>query len=337
MRSGKAVAPEGRSGESEDLKSEKQEEPERVAPPGFRRDPWRGFLFALGGTVFVSTNFVTAKYALEEFNPESFSAVWTTAGALYALGLLVLSGGRSHVFPPRKSLVKILLLGVLTAAGMILTWAGLSRLDPSFASFLWRFMPVMILLFGAVFLGERLRLAELGPLALMIAGGVWSTLGRFDVVGAGLVLTLCACVAGALQMLIARFLVAPHPPVAVVFYRLGAGAAAIWLWTIGTGNLELSAAPRYWAVAFLGAFLGPCFSHILTFRSYRYWEFSRSGIVVASQPLFVLPMAILFLGKVPEGRELLGGLLILLGALWLASMHLGLRRTPPAPLPRLTP
>jgi len=44
-----------------------------------RSDPLKGFFYALAGSVLVSTNWVTAKYGLRGFNPETFSLVWTSA------------------------------------------------------------------------------------------------------------------------------------------------------------------------------------------------------------------------------------------------------------------
>ncbi len=299
-----------------------------LAPGAAPRDPVRGFLYALGGAALVSTNFVTAKYGLRGFEPETFSAVWTTAGASYALMICLVSGGAKDVIPPRGSLLKIGLLGPLTAAGMLLTWAGLALLDPSFSAFLHRFLPVLILLFGAVFLRERFRRVEILPLGLMIAGGAFSTLGRFELVGLGVLLTLLGCTAAAWQMLLAKLLVKPHRPETVVFFRLAGGAVVLVAWTTARGAWDVSVPLRYWLVTLLGALLGPCLSHVLTFRSYRYWELSRSGMVVAIQPLFVLPMAFVFLGQFPAGKELAGGLVILAGALWLGALQMRFGRKP---------
>ncbi|MBU7046973.1 MAG: EamA family transporter, partial [Theionarchaea archaeon] len=71
-----------------------------------------------------------------------------------------------------------------------------------------------------------------------------------------------------------------------------------------------------------GAFLAPCTSFLLTFRALKYWELSRVNMLKTTQPLFVLPMAYLVFGKIPGGITLFGGLLILIGALWLSWIHL---------------
>jgi drug/metabolite transporter (DMT)-like permease len=277
----------------------------------------------------VSTNFVTAKYGVSEggFNAESFSTVWTGAAALYALGILLLFGGREEILGiPRAAPLKTLILGLLTAAGMILTWAGLQVLDPAFCAFLWRFMPVLILLFGALFLGERVRIIELFPLVLMVAGGAYAAWGRWDIVGTGVILTLIAAVSGALQWVVAKLLVDRHKPDGVVFHRLASAAVFIVLWTLFTGRLDLNVPLKFWIVTLIGAMLGPVLAHVFTFRSYRYWGMSRSGMVLAAQPLFVLPMAFAFLGKTPVGKELIGGTLILVGAFGLAWMSMGGRK-----------
>lgn len=281
----------------------------------------KGFLYSLAGTFFVSTNFVTAKYALNGFNVETFSLVWTSAAAVYAFVIVLFSGHSRQMAIPSHAVSKTALLGLATGVGMILSWAGLARLDPSFAAFLWRFGPVLIIVLSALLLGEKLLAKELGPIAIMVLGGCLSAIGRWDIVGTGIILTLFACCAFAVQMLMAKMVVANIHPNVLVFYRVGIGALIIALWTFVTGKVDFNVAASYWLVTFLGAFLGPCLSFLLTFRSYRHWDLSRSTIVRTAEPLFVLPLAYLFLKKFPTENELLGGCMILAGALWFAWIH----------------
>ena len=281
----------------------------------------RGFLYALGGTLLVSTNYVTAKYGLKGTNPETFSLVWTFAASCYSFIIVLLSRRSRDLIIPRKSIQNIALLGVATGVGMILAWSGLSLLDPSFASFLWRFSPVLIIAFSVLFLGERLRLIEVVPIAVMLLGGVLTAFGRWHIVGKGVMLTLFGCVAVAVQMLVVKLNVHRIHPNVLVFYRVGLAALIIAIWTISNGKLNLKISTPHLLVTMLGAFLGPCASFLLTFRSYRYWELSRSSVVLTAQPLLVLPMAYLAFGKIPSGLELLGGFVILCGAFALVWLH----------------
>jgi len=286
-------------------------------------DPAKGFLHALAGCLLLSTNFITAKYGLQGFNPETFSLVWTSGAALYAF-LIVLLGRetRNELFPIRK-MKAMLALGATTALGMILAWNGLKRLDPSFASFLWRFGPVLAILSGVLLLKERLSLKEILAVAMMFTGGLWGVVGRWQSVGSGVVFTLFACCAGAGQLLIAKSQIREIHPNILVAYRTGLGALLIACWVLVSGSADFSVEVRYWYVTLLGAFLGPCASFLFTFRSYKYWELSRASMVLTIQPLFVVLLAYAFLGSLPTKRELVGGCLILSGAMWLAYLQVG--------------
>ncbi len=222
----------------------------------------------------------------------------------------------------------MVLLGLTTGVGMILSWAGLARLDPALAAFLWRFHPAFAIALGVVVLRERLTRTEALAVLVMIAGGAVSTVGRWNIVGLGAILTLLACLSAAVQMLIAKSRAHEVPPNVLVFYRVGIGALVIASWVFSTGKADFDVPSRYWYVTFLGAFLGPCASFLLTFRSYRYWDLSRASIVRTTQPLFVLPLAYAALGTVPGLRSVLGGCLILVGAVWLGWQRM---RNPAAP------
>jgi drug/metabolite transporter (DMT)-like permease len=286
-----------------------------------QRDNTKGFLYALGGTLLVSTNYITAKYGLKGFNPETFSLVWTLAASFYALIAVIISGRVRELAIPKKKVRSILLLGLATGSGMVLAWSGLSLLDPSFASFLWRFSPVLIIILSVFILGERLRLIEAVPIGIMVLGGAMTTYGRWHIVGTGVILTLLGCVAVAVQMLVVKLNVKEIHPNVLVFYRVSLAALFIALWSAMAGKLNFEISAPHLAVTLLGAFLGPCASFLLTFRSYRYWELSRSSIVLTAQPLFVLPMAALVFGTIPTGLELAGGFVILGGAFFLVLLH----------------
>ena len=285
------------------------------------RDNAKGFFYALGGTLLVSTNYITAKYGLKGFNPETFSLVWTLAASFYSLIVIIISGKLRQLAIPVKSIRSIMVLGLATGTGMVLAWSGLALLDPSFASFLWRFSPVLIIILSVLFLGERLRLVEVLAIGVMVLGGAMTTLGRWHIVGMGVVLTLFGCVAVAVQMLVVKLNVSRIHPNILVFYRVSLAALVIAFWAVMNGKLNFRISTPHLCVTLLGAFLGPCASFLLTFRSYRYWELSRSSIVLTAQPLLVLPMAYIAFGKIPSGLELLGGFVILGGAFSLMWLH----------------
>lgn len=289
---------------------------------GFRYDPKKGFLLSLGGALLLSTNFITVKYSLRGFNPETFSFVWTSAAAIYAFGIVLAGRDSRAKILPKGAAKALLALGACTALGMILAWKGLSELDAAFASFIWRFLPVLSILSGVIILREHLALREALAMGIMLVGALWSVVGRWNVVGTGVTLTLAAIFFGALQLLIAKSQTHKVHPNVLVAYRVGIGSVLIACWVFASGAANFAVETKYWYVMLLGAFLGPCASFLLTFRAYRYWTLSQSSLILSGQPLFTLPMAYIFLGTLPTTRELIGGCVILAGAFWLAVIEL---------------
>ncbi|MDP6439851.1 MAG: DMT family transporter [Candidatus Brocadiia bacterium] len=301
--------------------------------------PRRGLLYAVGGTFLLATNFCTAKYAMggfdsaEGFDPGTFALVWTSAAAFYSLVICLATGRTRELAVPRRAAWAPALLGVCTGAGMLLAWAALDRLDPPLAAFIARFTTVMTVILGVVLLRERLRGMEVVAMAVMVTGGLISTVGRWEIVGLGVALMFLTCAATALQNLVAKVCVRTIHPSSLVFLRLAIGAAVIAVWVLGRGAANFQVPARYWIVALLGAFLGPCLAHHFTFRAYHCWDLSRVSIVRTAEPLFVLSLALLVSGRLPAGRELLGGGIILVGAFLLAWIHFGIRRGLRKPVP----
>ena len=284
--------------------------------------PQKGFLFSFGGALLLSTNFITVKYALRGFNPETFSLVWTAAAAVYAFVIVLAAKDSRRQIIPKGGARALLALGASTAFGMILGWKGLSELDPAFASFIWRFLPVLTILSGVILLRERLFLKEALAMGMMLVGALWSVIGRWNIVGTGVTLTLAAIFSGVLQLLIAKSQTHKLHPNVLVAYRVGIASVLIAFWVFASDAANFSVEAKYWYVTLLGAFLGPCASFLLTFRAYRYWTLSQSSLILCGQPLFTLPMAYIFLGTLPTTKEWMGGCVILLGAFWLGLIEL---------------
>ena len=155
----------------------------------------------------------------------------------------------------------------------------------------------------------------------MICGGFISTIASWHIVALGTALSILVCCAVAAQRLIAKRQVAEIHPNIIVFYRVAIAAVLIALLTLLSGKADFDVSGKYWLVTFLGAFLGPCLAHVLTFRSFLYWDLSRASIVMTAQPLFVLPLTWLVFGQLPTALALIGGLIILAGAFWLALIR----------------
>ena len=290
--------------------------------PRPQENPLKGFTLAAIGTCLVSCNYITAKIGVGGFgNPEMFSLVWCLSAALWSLFYLTLEGRLRFLKPPREAYRTLTALGIATAFGMVIAWSGLKLIDPTFSAFLWRFTPVATMLLGIIFLGERITRWEAVAMGLMLVGGLASVVGRINAVGWGALLTVLGCSFSAIQMVMAKVNIHRMQPTVLVFYRCFLGAVGIGFWLLITKRWDFEVEAKYVWVTVFGALIGPCSSFLFTFRSYRYWDLSRSSMVLTMQPLFVLPMAILVFGKAPAKQELIGGSIIMAGAVWLAGQQ----------------
>lgn len=285
----------------------------------------QGVLFAVAGTFLISTNYVTAKYALKGFNTATFSLVWIFTATVYSL-LIAGWGRKRKIVPPASQIGPLLLLGLVSGSALVFWWSGLSRLDPTFAAFLWRFAPVFTMLLGRFVMGDQWTPKELAPTGVMIAGGLLSTFGRWETMGAGAVLTLLGCAGASTQMMIAKMMTPRIDANLLVFYRCAAALVVIAVWALSTGNIDLAVTPSYWLAVVVGAFLGPCLGFQCVFRAYRTIDLSRFSMIFNLQPLFVLPMAWIAFRSTPDAQQFWGGAMILMGAVWLVSVSYRLGR-----------
>lgn len=292
----------------------------------------QGFSLAFAGMVLQACNFITAKTALEAFNAVTFSVLWYVVATIYSLILTFSMGQGAQLRVRGKDLGLMVMLGLTLTLSAALGWAALKLMDPTFSAFLGRLTPMMVILLGTVMLKERLRLLEWIAVTVMVVGGAVSTLGgTWRLEWLGITLTLVASFFTAFQLTIAKLGGSNIPPVVMNVYRTGVTALAFVVWCLLMGGFDLTAAqPRHWAGILIGAFLGPCLSITLLYSSYRYWDMTRSAMVLTLQPLAVLPMAYVMFHDIPGGWKLVGGLIIVAGGLWLVALHRPPHSKPPA-------
>ncbi len=290
------------------------------------RDSYKGFFFALAGSVLLATNYIVAKYALREIDALTFAFIWVGVAAVLMLIVLAVQGKLRQLAVPRRCVRYIVILGLFACLNQGTFWAGLELLEPSFASFLGRFWLLFTVLGGYLVLHERLSPIELVAGVVMIAGGCISSIDNWRSDWVGVVLILIGCVAFAGVNVTLKVAVRHADPIVLNFYRLAfatpvLGAYVFLFGQPGNFNVE----PKYWGALALGVILAPCGGVLCQIHSFKYWALSRSTLVFMIQPLFVLPAALFLLDRTPTNQQLIGGLIILAGGLWLVWTH-GRRR-----------
>ena len=287
-----------------------------------------GFLYSLGATLCISTMYPLAKYSMPALGgAPGFAVVFALAGSAYAVLMLLVTGRIRQIVLPRGLWGSVLAIGLLNGVGAVGFWAGLELIDPTFASMLGRLLPVLCILGGVVFYGERIRRVELLPVLLIILGSIGSVAGRpsWEVLGVGL--TLGGCVMGASQFILAKRIVHDIPVGALTAWRMIFALPIVFTWAWSTGKIDFSGAlPSHWSAALTAAFFVSYLSRNLSFHAYRNWPISYASIVDFTQPVFVLPLSLVLIHQVPTLQGLIGGGVIIVGGIWLMLAHTGGRR-----------
>ncbi len=221
--------------------------------------------------------------------------------------------------------------GVLgIAVGDTLFFMALVRLDPRLTLLLATVGQVLTVLAAVVVLGERPGWAAAAGIALVLGGVAWVMLERADAAGqdkprlvAGIACGIGSAVAMSAGLLLAKVALAEVPALQATWIRLAAGAAAIAVGAALRGHLaaDLRAATdpallRSLVVAVTVVMFGGFWLSLVAL------ELTDATIALAlgaTEPLFILPLAVLWLGEQVSRRALLGAAVAVTGTIVILS------------------
>ncbi|MDD3764211.1 MAG: DMT family transporter [Nevskiales bacterium] len=184
------------------------------------------------------------------------------------------------------------------------------------------YSPFVILL-SILVLGERLSVWQFGGVALVLAGIVLVTYTRSPerrdarALRAGVMWAVIAVFMMAAGVVIAKPLLEQHSFLWVVSLRVAAGFAGML--AIAIGRRQLSALWRayrgvtHWPAIVAGGIVGTYLSMMLWLAGYKYTQASIAAVLNELAAVFILPLAVWFLGERVQRRQYVGVTLALAG------------------------
>ena len=285
-----------------------------------KSDRFKGYFFALIGTIAFASEYIFSKAAFREVHLAQFGVYWFAVCTIAMVGWSMAKGklGQIKMLTKRQGHVLIVLgmLEILTATTFYLSIFIIP--DPAVTSFLGNMFPVMLALGGVFILGERFGPVETGGAALALAGAfIISYSGetswqKFFIPGTGVV------VINALFATIASLVVKVH--VRKLSAELLNLNRSVWLLVFSfimffiygqSFNIPVSAFQNI----VIGALLGPFIAILALYYSFHYFEASRSSVVQSLKGIFVLIGAWWFFGTFPLPHQLVGGFITIAGVL----------------------
>ena len=296
--------------------------------------PSAGFALAVVSSMGAGTATVLGKWNLEAISPLLMNSM------IFSIATVMLSGW----VLPRKPLVRFravdrtgwFWIGMFTISSWIAIlafWAGVQKMDPTLAAFLNRSEVMVAILLGIVFLKERFnRIESLGAI-LSIIGIVVMRLTLRVEYSTGFWLVLLGSLFFGITEFVSKIAVRYVDPTMLAYIRNFFLAVCYWLvfWSVG---MDFGGLDDVWIGVVALGFFGPILSRMLYLMALKRLELSKVAVISQSQPVWVILIALSFLGQLPTVRETIGGVFLTVGCI---VMIFGRRRRPKVPARRVVP
>jgi len=287
----------------------------------------RGDLWAVVSALSTGAGLIAAKTALEELTTLTFNTYLFFIGAIIIMVDASLSGRVAEtVRITRAQVLFMLLVAVLFCGGTFSLYWAVALAEPATVSFLSRLELVTTLILAGIFLKERVTLSESAGLILVIAGIiVMRYKASVELSRAVALVSVSALFFGAGEVLIkSRISWINHR--ALIFYRNVFMTAIFLAAGLVTGQLAWIVDGRMLLILLVAGILLPYLGRLGYLKAMQNISVSRASIITQSQPFFAAVAALVVLGTFPTWRELLGGLLIVAGAVAIKLIEMGLSR-----------
>jgi len=292
----------------------------------------KGYAFAILSSLLVSSAFVINYIALQSVNIATLMFYFFGFGLIGAIISLVITRKVHKTVGLFKKYWKpVAVLGLVGGTTSIIWLFALKLAGPTSLGFLMRFSTVFTVALGVIYLKERFNRGEIFGAAMMIFGALVMTFKGGDHVIVSVLLALFLSLVVSLEQLFLKRYVKRIEPFAFNALRLLFTFLVVSVYAMARMNLAL---PPFdvMLLIFLGAILGAVAGFVLFFKALEISELSKVTIIRALDPFVIFIYSLIFLGSVPTGLQLAGGVIIGLGAFFLV-----LARHRPQIIERLLP
>jgi drug/metabolite transporter (DMT)-like permease len=294
-----------------------------------------GVLLALATAAISGVSIFANGLAVKQLpDPALYTTLKNGIAAVLLIGLAAATVRPASIRAiPRRSWGWLLLIGAIGGSiPFVLFFTGLAQASAPSAAFIHKTLFIWVALLAVPFLGERLGLAQLGALAVLLVGQALILTPAGVTWGTGETLIAIATLLWAAETIVARRVLASVPSAVVAAARLGLGLVVLVGYLAVTGGLAGITAlqPAQWGwVLLTGLFLG---AYVATwFGALQRAPASLvTAILVLGAPVTAGIQA-LWTGKVPAEPVLVGQALVLLAGA--ALVLVTLRRRVLAVLP----
>jgi drug/metabolite transporter (DMT)-like permease len=204
-----------------------------------------GLLVALAATAVSGLAVFLNGYAVKHVHasPTTYTTVKNMVAALAlgaaAAGRIRFPNRSVNTRPSRGAWLGLAYVGVVGGGlAFALFFEGLAKTSATSAAFVQKSLVIWVIALALPVLGERVGPAQWAAVTLLIVGAVALGAGKGGLrVGEGPALVLAATLLWAVEVVVAKRLLASTPPLTVGVTRMGVGTLSLFAWLAVTGRL----------------------------------------------------------------------------------------------------
>jgi O-acetylserine/cysteine efflux transporter len=260
-----------------------------------------------------SMHFIFARLLLPRIPP--------TASAMYVLGIATVQVGLYALITRQLSWRAFrphawfyLSIGFLIAASTMLSYESISYIDPGTASLLGKTSTIFSLLFGILWLHDRLTPRQIAGAGMALFGTFVIVFQPGDYLRFGSLLVIISSFMYALHTAIVKRSGGSIAFVEFFFFRLLSTTGFLFIFSGVRGVLVW---PDWltWLLMLVTASIDVVLSRALYYQTLRTMPMSIHAIILTLSPVVSVTLTLLIFGVAPTAQQLIGGVAVLAGVL----------------------
>ena len=269
--------------------------------------------------LFFSSVFITTQFLYEHVDPLSLTVYWFSIAFVVAFLVSIIRG--YNVFSYFKFWKLGLAMGMSHAIAVLTFFSALHILEPHIVGFLVRIETAFIILMSVLLLGEKLNRYELLGIFVGFAGVGLLAFSQGSYALVGVLLIGFSTLSITFQVYILKRFLKDIPPEVIIVFRIFFTLLFIIPFVLLTQPLQPLPLSQFHLVL-IGASFSAIFGWLFFFNALRHIKVSTVGMMSNLEPFFVILFAFFFFQLVPTFREWAGGMLVILGAAFVAMRNI---------------
>ncbi|MFH0759032.1 MAG: DMT family transporter [Bacteroidota bacterium] len=288
------------------------------------RNQSTGTLFALGASLALAGSFVFSKSVLNQVSMIHFGLLWFSLGVLWNGIWFLFRKEYKSLYPSfgLKTRVALVIAALEGAATGLFYMAIRSMENPAVVSFIGNIGPVFVTIMGLTLLKEKFKGSQLAGILVTILGVFvinYREGGLAGFLDSGALYVIAASFFFALATIAGRKFRQHLNPAYMSLVRstlLAVAMAILCMFGGEKGIFDISL--LVWRNLLLGSFLETMIVIVFAYQALKMIEATRTSLIISSKGVWTLILAWIFLGAIPSGIQLVGGIMTLAGV-WLIT------------------